>query len=112
MPTEADQQGSLVLPEKLRFDFTCPKAMKPDEISKVEAFVQESVNASLPINMLECEQVKAREISVLRTMFNEQYPDMVRVVCVGKPIDELIQDPKNEDWAGYSVHTPHANIWL
>jgi len=103
MPSEADQQGSLVLPEKLRFDFTCPKAMKPDEISKVEQFVQESVNAALPINMQECEQVKAREISVLRTMFNEQYPDMVRVVCVGKPIDTLIEDPKNEDWKGYSV---------
>jgi len=103
MPSEADQMGSLCLPEKLRFDFTCPKAMKPDELTKVEAFVQGSIEAALPVNMQECEQEKAKEIGVLRTMFNETYPDIVRVVCIGKEIDTLIEDPKNKDWAGYSV---------
>lgn len=103
MPTEADQMGSLCLPEKLRFDFTCPKAMKPAEIASVEEFVQGAVQKELPVNMLECEQTSAKEISVLRTMFNEQYPDFVRVVCVGKEVPTLLEDPKNEEWGGYSV---------
>eukprot|EP00658_Telonema_sp_P-2_P025504 TRINITY_DN20273_c0_g1_i2.p1 TRINITY_DN20273_c0_g1~~TRINITY_DN20273_c0_g1_i2.p1 ORF type:complete len:462 (+),score=162.31 TRINITY_DN20273_c0_g1_i2:150-1535(+) len=103
LPNDADQEGSLCLPEKLRFDFSCPKAMKPDEIAKVEQFVNGAVEAALPVECQEAEQVKAREISVLRTMFNEQYPDTVRVVCVGKPVNDLLADPSNKDWSGFSV---------
>lgn len=65
--------------------------------------MQAAVSNKLPVNMLECEQDRAREIGVLRTMFGESYPDMVRVVCVGQDIPTLLEDPKNPDWAGFSV---------
>ena len=39
----------------------------------------------------------------LRAVFGEVYPDPVRVVSVGKPVDELLANPSNEDNWNYSI---------
>ena len=36
-------------------------------------------------------------------MFIDKYPDIVRVISVGAPVDDVIADPKNKKWRGYSV---------
>ena len=42
----AQQKGSLVGPDRLRFDFTHPKALTPDEIKKIEAIVNDEIKAA------------------------------------------------------------------
>ena len=98
-----DQKGSLVDDEKLRFDFSHSKAMTPDEIEKVEALVRDQVNAKLAVHTREVALPKAKEISGLRAVFGEVYPDPVRVVSVGPSIDDLLGAPASEDWKGYSI---------
>ena len=49
------QQGSLVTPDYLRFDFTCPKALTRQQIKIVENLVNEKILAQLPITPVEPE---------------------------------------------------------
>ena len=97
------QKGSLVDHEKTRFDFSRNKPLTIDELTRVETLVNEKIEAGLPVYTKEVEQAKAREISTLRAVFGEQYPDVVRVVSVGADIDEMLADPKNPRWMQYAV---------
>jgi alanyl-tRNA synthetase len=103
LPNPADQMGSLNMPEKLRFDFTCPKAISDKDLGKVEQFVLDCITSDQVISTKEVPQADAMQIHSLRTMFGEHYPDIVRVVVSGKTVDEMLADPSNTDWAGYSV---------
>ena len=98
-----DQKGSLVDDEKLRFDFSHTKAMTVDQIKAVEAIVNEQVGKKLAVDAREVALAKAQEISGLRAVFGEVYPDPVRVVSVGPKIDDLLADPANEDWKRFSI---------
>jgi alanyl-tRNA synthetase len=99
---EVDQKGSIVTSDKLRFDFNA-KAMKPEEVAEVERIVNEQVEKDLQVNCKTVPLAKARAINTLRAVFGETYPDPVRVVSVGPKVDDLIADPDNEEWKGYSV---------
>lgn len=46
---------------------------------------------------------KAKKIAGLRAVFGEVYPDPVRVISVGQPVDTLLSNPANDEWASYSV---------
>ena len=100
---KVDQRGSLVVPEGLRFDFTCAKAMKADQIQKVQEIVQEMVDKKYAVFTKECNLAEARAICALRAVFGEKYPDPVRVVSIGQEIDAMIGAPDNEDWKAFSV---------
>lgn len=91
--SEADQRGSLVAPDKLRFDFSCKAAMKIEEIRKVEEICQEVVDKKLGVYGKEAPLALAKSIQGLRAVFDETYPDPVRIVSVGKAIEDLIADP-------------------
>ncbi|HEX8391332.1 MAG TPA: alanine--tRNA ligase [Longimicrobium sp.] len=73
------QQGSLVTPERLRFDFTHSGPMTPDQISEVERLVNEAVwaNEDVCINQMSYPEATARGAMAL---FSEKYGDVVRVV--------------------------------
>jgi alanyl-tRNA synthetase len=97
------QKGSLVDHEKTRFDFSHPKPLTPEEIERVEQLVNERVRAKLPVYYKIVPQQDALKISGLRAVFGERYPDMVRVMSVGVPVEELIKHPDNPEWRKYSV---------
>jgi alanyl-tRNA synthetase len=75
------QAGSAVRPDKLRFDFTHPAALTPEERAEVERRVNEHVFAALPVRIFETPLAEARELGAMM-LFGEKYGDVVRVVDV------------------------------
>ncbi len=75
------QRGSLVAPDRLRFDFAHSKPMSPDEIRAVEERVNEAILANHPVRT---EQAPYREAVARGAMalFGEKYGDVVRVVTI------------------------------
>lgn len=98
-----DQKGSLVAPEKLRFDFSHKQALKPEEIVKVEEICNEYIKDNKEVFAEEVSLSVAKSISGLRAVFGETYPDPVRVVSIGKSVKELLADPSNEEWNKFSI---------
>ncbi len=76
------QAGSLVEPDRLRFDFTHYAALTPEELARVDALVQSAVLEGYAINIREMpiEEAKATGATAL---FSEKYGDVVRVVNMG-----------------------------
>ncbi|QGM97374.1 alanine--tRNA ligase [Methylocystis parvus] len=78
------QKGSLVAPERLRFDFTHPKPLTEDELSRVETLANEIVQDNAAVDTRVMAQDEAIE-SGARALFGEKYGDEVRVVSMGRP---------------------------
>lgn len=100
---EVDQKGSLVDEDKLRFDFSWNGALKADQLARVEEIVNAQVQAQLPVYAEVVSLGAAKEISSLRSVFGERYPDPVRVISVGADVQALLQDPKSDRWGGLSI---------
>jgi alanyl-tRNA synthetase len=75
------QAGSAVRPDKLRFDFTHPSPLTPEERTEVEQRVNEHVFANLPVRIFETPLAEARNLGAMM-LFGEKYGDVVRVVDV------------------------------
>ncbi|XP_053558170.1 alanine--tRNA ligase, cytoplasmic [Bombina bombina] len=90
---EADQRGSLVAPDRLRFDFTAKGAMSTQEIRKTEEIASKLIQEHKVVYALDCPLAAAKAIQGLRAVFDETYPDPVRVVSVGIPVTDLLADP-------------------
>ena len=97
------QKGSLVDPDKLRFDFSHTKAMTEEELARVEELVNQNIAKKLPVYAEEAPQEKALKINGLRAVFGEKYPPMVRVVSIGAPVADLLANPDNPAWRQFSV---------
>nr|XP_060643808.1 alanine--tRNA ligase, cytoplasmic [Anolis sagrei ordinatus] len=100
---EADQRGSLVAPDRLRFDFTAKGAMSTQEIKKAEAIVNQMIEEAKVVYAKECPLAAAKAIQGLRAVFDETYPDPVRVISIGIPIEDMLVDPSNAAGAITSV---------
>lgn len=85
---EAHQAGSLVAPDRLRFDFTSLDAMSPDQLSTVARIVNDQVVASRPVSIRETSYTEAVE-SGATALFGEKYGDQVRVVSIDGFSQEL-----------------------
>ena len=82
------QAGSNVNEDRLRFDFTHFQAMTPEEIKRVEAIVNEEIEANLPVltKVMDLEEAKK---SGAMALFGEKYDQNVRVVSMGDFSKEL-----------------------
>ncbi len=76
------QAGSLVDSNRLRFDFTYPKALTSDELLKIEALVNSQIEKNLSVIIKEMTYDEAIKTGAL-AFFDEKYGDKVRVVRVG-----------------------------
>ncbi len=95
----ARQSGSLVAPERLRFDFTHVEALKPDELSAVERLVNEKIRENLPVRT-ERQSYEEATAGGATALFDEKYAAEVRVV-------EVIEDTERysaELCGGTHVH--------
>ena len=75
------QAGSVVEPDRLRFDFTHHGPVKPEQLADIEQRVNRGVWASLPV-MLEQKAYKEAVAGGAMALFGEKYGDVVRVVTV------------------------------
>src|SRR2546430_9443434 len=66
------QKGSLVDPDKLRFDFSHGKALGEEEIARVETLVNEQIGKKLPVYAEVAPQEQALKINSLRAVFGEK----------------------------------------
>src|SRR5207248_10496638 len=73
------QAGSAVRPEKLRFDFTHPQALTPEERERIEHTVNEIVFQNRPVRTFVTPIDEARNLGAMM-LFGEKYGDEVRVV--------------------------------
>ena len=76
------QQGSLVEPDRLRFDFTHYSAVTPEELAKVDEIVQNAVLEGYCIDTREMPIDEAKAMGAT-ALFSEKYGDTVRVVNMG-----------------------------
>jgi alanyl-tRNA synthetase len=81
------QAGSLVAPDRLRFDFTHPQAMTPEEIEQVEDWVNDAILENHELAILHQPRKEAIEEGAM-ALFGETYGDTVRSVSIG--IDKRI----------------------
>jgi alanyl-tRNA synthetase len=81
--THVTQKGSLVAPDKLRFDISHPKALSPEEIRAVEDDVNDRVRANLPVNTTLMTPDAAIAAGAM-ALFGEKYGEEVRVVSMGE----------------------------
>jgi len=100
---QIDQKGSLVVPEKLRFDYSSKAGPKIDQVVAIEAICNDFVSRNCQVYTREVPLSTAKSINGLRAVFGEVYPDPVRVVSVGFDIEKLIADPTNSEWANTSI---------
>ncbi len=86
--SHVEQQGSLVTPNRLRFDFTHFQSMTSEEIAKVEAIVNEEIAKATPVvtDVMDIEEAKK---SGAMALFGEKYGEKVRVVSMGDFSKEL-----------------------
>ena len=89
--------------EKLRFDFSHKSAVSDTELEKVEEISTSYIRQNCPVFAQDVALVTARQIHGVRAVFGETYPDPVRVVSVGVPVTEILQNVTDERWAKVSV---------
>jgi len=99
----ADQKGSQVDEDKLRFDFAYGKPLTASQSKQIESIVRRSIKDSLEVYTQVITLAEAKSIHGIRAVFGEVYPDPVRVVSIGKDVPSLLQDPENEAWLALSV---------
>lgn len=76
------QIGSAITPEKLRFDFTHPQKLMPEEIAQVEAIVNQKIKEDLPVTMRIMSLAEAKKRGAL-TVPGKTYPEQVKVYSIG-----------------------------
>jgi alanyl-tRNA synthetase len=95
------QKGSLVAPDRLRFDFAHPKPISAEELTRVEEIANAAILQNAPVTTRLMSQDMAIE-SGARALFGEKYGDEVRVVSMGY-VDEA---------AGQAPGTPAFSVEL
>lgn len=109
--THVEQKGSNITPERLRFDFSHPDKMTPEQIKAVETIVNEQINRGLEIDLkdMSLEEAKAKGAIGL---FENKYGDRVNVYFMGDFSTEVCGGPhvKNtRDLGGFKIQKEEAS---
>ncbi len=89
------QKGSNITSERLRFDFSHPQKLTPEEIKKVEDLVNEQIQKDLPVKFETMSYEEAVKNGAL-AFFGERYPEKVKVYSVGSFSREICGGPHVE----------------
>ncbi|MBN2211533.1 MAG: alanine--tRNA ligase [Sedimentisphaerales bacterium] len=95
----AHQEGSLVCPDYLRFDFTHPKALTGEELRRVETLVNEKIQEACPVTAAVLPQNQARQLGAM-ALFSEKYGDEVRVLAIGAEHPDILDVAFSKEFCG------------
>jgi alanyl-tRNA synthetase len=98
-----DQRGSLVAQEKLRFDFSHKSGVSDADLQKIEDISTEYIRQNCAVYAKDVPLSTALEITGVRAVFGETYPDPVRVVSVGVEVDDILKNVKDASWNKVSI---------
>lgn len=84
--SSVEQKGSYLNYNRLRLDFTYPKALSSSLIRDLEQFIQEKITAQIPVTIFSMKKEDALKSNIL-AFFGEKYPEIVRVVQIGTSIE-------------------------
>jgi alanyl-tRNA synthetase len=76
------QAGSLVAPDRLRFDFSHGEALTDDQIAVIEADINQAISANFPVKINYMDQKEAISQGAM-ALFGEKYGDIVRTISIG-----------------------------
>ncbi|GMR53826.1 hypothetical protein PMAYCL1PPCAC_24021, partial [Pristionchus mayeri] len=93
---DVEQKGSLVAPDRLRFDFTAKGALTTEQVREAESICQSIADSKGRVHAKEAKLAQAKAINGLRAVFDENYPDPVRVVSVGVSVEDLLSHPEGD----------------
>jgi alanyl-tRNA synthetase len=86
------QKGSNITQDRLRFDFTHPDRMTPEQIERVEAIVNREIERDLPVSFTEMTLDEARRSGAI-ALFGDKYDEIVKVYSVGDFSREVCGGP-------------------
>ncbi|MEK7076842.1 MAG: alanine--tRNA ligase-related protein, partial [Patescibacteria group bacterium] len=86
---EVKQMGSDITAERTRFDFTFERKLTPEEIKKVEDWVNDKIQKDLPMQYIEMPYEEAKKTGALH-FFKEKYPEKVKVYFAGESLDKAV----------------------
>ncbi len=78
---QVNQAGSLVLPDRLRFDFTWPEPLSAKQLAEVEQIVNDEIIKATDVDITEMPIEEAKKSGAM-ALFGEKYGDVVRVVTI------------------------------
>jgi alanyl-tRNA synthetase len=84
--THVQQKGSLVAPDRLRFDFSHFQPITRDELAEVERRINTEVRANHPVDIRQMDMQEALDYGAM-ALFGEKYGERVRVVKMGDSIE-------------------------
>ena len=93
--THVAQAGSNITEERLRFDFSHPDKMTPEQLLQVEQWVNDAIGRDLPIGCAEVPVEQARESGAIG-LFGDKYGEMVKVYTIGEVSKEICGGPHAE----------------
>jgi alanyl-tRNA synthetase len=80
---DSRQRGSLVAPDRMRFDFNSPEKLSDEQIAEIEKLVNEKIDAALPVYAQEVPFTEVQKHPAIQQFFGEKYGDTVRVLQCG-----------------------------
>ena len=99
------QAGSLVEPERLRFDFSHPQALSSDDISRIETLVNRWIQADLRVSTQTVSLAQARQAGAMM-LFGEKYGEQVRMVSMQPASANASTNTSADTSADTSASTP------
>ncbi|MFW6250825.1 MAG: alanine--tRNA ligase [Alkalispirochaetaceae bacterium] len=93
--THVSQKGSNITPERLRFDFSHPEKMSPEQVREVEEIVNEKIREDLPVTVETKSLEEARKEGAL-AFFGDKYDEVVKVYSIGDYSKEVCGGPHVE----------------
>ena len=90
--SHARQAGSLVAPDRLRFDFTHPEPMTPEQIERVERMVNQNILSNFRLQITHEPREQALRQGAM-ALFGEAYGETVRTIRIGEPTSANSAEP-------------------